>query len=51
MAGKGKSRAKKIERFKKEHPEGRKEFARVKRMARLEKQEAKLLNKANEKKE
>jgi hypothetical protein len=39
MASKGgsKSHGKKIEKFKKLHPEGRKAFAKAKKLARLEK--------------
>lgn len=37
MGGKGQSHKKKIEKFNKEHPEGRKEFAKAKRLAKLKK--------------
>jgi hypothetical protein len=37
----GKSHQKKIDRFKKEHPEGRKAFSKAKKLARLQRKLAK----------
>ena len=42
MSNKGQSRQKKIEKFNKLHPEGRKAFSAAKRKKRLEKRLAKL---------
>ena len=51
MGGKGQSHRKKVEKFKKAHPEGRTEFAKVKRAQRNVKRKARLAKRKDKKHE